>query len=101
MKPCLLLARLCDLCHSWKAARANRFLKILFIKNKLSDRMIKQLLNSVIAKYRDSSVSRRSVIDLASVVQTLDSAIQRFNNQGLLNNKQALKVLGTNLFRDF
>ena len=33
MKPRLLLARLCDLCHySWKAARANRFPKILLIK---------------------------------------------------------------------
>ena len=31
-------------------------------KNKLGDRMIKQLLNSVIAKYRDLSVSRRSII---------------------------------------
>ena len=30
MKPRLLLARLCDLCHySWKAARANRFPKTL------------------------------------------------------------------------
>ena len=29
MKPRLLIARLCDLCHySWKAARANRFPKI-------------------------------------------------------------------------
>ena len=64
MKPLLLLARLCDPCHySWTAARANSFPKILFIKNfKLSDRMIKQLLNSVIAKYRDLSVSRRSII---------------------------------------
>ena len=32
------------------------------LKNKLGDRMIKQLLNSVIAKYRDFSVSRRSII---------------------------------------
>ena len=33
MKPRLLLARLCDLCHySWKAARDNRFPRILFIK---------------------------------------------------------------------
>ena len=32
------------------------------LKNKLGDRMIKQLLNSVIAKYRDLSVSRRSII---------------------------------------
>ena len=32
------------------------------LKNKLGDRMIKQSLNSVIAKYRDLSVSRRSII---------------------------------------
>ena len=32
------------------------------LKNKLGDRTIKQLLNSVIAKYRDLSVSRRSII---------------------------------------
>ena len=33
MKPRLLLARLCDLCHYfWKAACTNRFPKILFIK---------------------------------------------------------------------
>ena len=31
-------------------------------KNKLGDRMIKQLLNSITAKYRDLSVSRRSII---------------------------------------
>ena len=40
-----------------------RFPKII-MKNKLSDRMIKQLLNEVIAKYRDESVSRRSLIVL-------------------------------------
>ena len=34
-------------------------------KNKLGDRMIKQLLNSVIAKYHDLSVSRRSIICLS------------------------------------
>ena len=34
-------------------------------KNKLGDRMKKQLLNSVIAKYRDWSVSRRSIICLS------------------------------------
>ena len=32
------------------------------LKNKLSDRMIKRLLNSVIAKYCDLSVPRRSII---------------------------------------
>ena len=35
------------------------------IESKLGDRMIKQLLNSVIAKYRDFSVSRRSIIRLS------------------------------------
>ena len=35
------------------------------LKNKLSDRMIKQLLNSVLAKNRDLSVSRRSIICLS------------------------------------
>ena len=34
-------------------------------KYKLGDRMIKQSLNSVIAKYRDLSVSRRSIICLS------------------------------------
>ena len=34
------------------------------MKTKLGDRMIKQLLNSVIAKYRDLSMSRRSIICL-------------------------------------
>ena len=34
-------------------------------KNKLGDRMIKQLLISVTAKYRDLSVSRRSIICLS------------------------------------
>ena len=35
------------------------------LKNKLGDRMIKQLLNSVIAKYRDLPVSRTSIICLS------------------------------------
>ena len=34
-------------------------------KSKLGDRMIKQLLNPVIAKHRDLSVSRRSIICLS------------------------------------
>ena len=41
------------------------FRRYYLLKNKLSDRMIKQLLNSVIAKYRDFSVSRRSIICLS------------------------------------
>ena len=35
------------------------------LKNKLGDRIIKLLLNSVIAKYRDLSGSRRSIICLS------------------------------------
>ena len=34
----------------------------IIMKNKLGDGMIKQLLNSVVAKYRYLSVSRRSII---------------------------------------
>ena len=34
--------------------------EVIKIEKKLGNRMIKQLLNSVIAKYRDLSVSRRS-----------------------------------------
>ena len=41
------------------------------IENKLSDRMIKQLLNWVITKYRNFSVSRRSIICL-SIRQIID-----------------------------
>ena len=35
--------------------------KKMIVKNKIASRMIKQLLNSVFAKYRDLSVSRRSI----------------------------------------
>ena len=45
--------------------KANRFaFRRYSLKNKLGDRMIKQLLNSVIAKYRDLPVSRTSIICL-------------------------------------
>ena len=40
-------------------------------ENKLGDRMIKQLLNSVIAKYRDLSVSRRTIICLSPRVRQI------------------------------
>ena len=53
----------CD--RSW-VKMADRFASRRYsLKNKLRDRMIKQLLNSVIAKYRDLSVSRRSIICLS------------------------------------
>ena len=41
------------------------------LKNKLGDWMIEQLLNSVIAKYRDLSVSRRSIICLSWITDLL------------------------------
>ena len=47
-----------------KAARAYGFSETK-TKNKLGERMIKQLLTSVIAKYLDLSVSRRSIICLS------------------------------------
>ena len=47
--------------------RSLRFSRTFIKKNKLGDRMIKQLLNSVIAKYRDLSVSRRSSICLSRI----------------------------------
>ena len=75
MKPCLLLARLCDLClYTPGRQRAlTAFRRYYLLKSKLSDRMIKQLLNSVIAKYRDLSVSRRSIICLSlQLQQTID-----------------------------
>ena len=44
-----------------------------FKKNKLGDGMITQLLNSVVAKYRDLSVSRRSIICLSlRLLQIID-----------------------------
>ena len=42
--------------------RSLRFPRIFIKKKPLGDRLIKQLLNSVIAKYRNLSVSRRSII---------------------------------------
>ena len=49
-----------------RVKKADRFASRRYsLKNKLGDRMIKQLLNSVIAKYRDLPVSRTSIICLS------------------------------------
>ena len=51
--------------RSLYAKMADRFTSRRYsLKNKLGDRMIKRLLNLVIAKYRDMSVSHRSIICL-------------------------------------
>ena len=50
-------------CHRSCVKMADRFASRRYsLKNKLGHRMIQQLLNSVIAKYRDLSVSLRSII---------------------------------------
>ena len=57
------------------------------LKKQLGDRMIKQLLNSVIAKYRDLSVSRRSIIclslQLQQIIDLLTTGKSRYFNQPL------------------
>ena len=64
LKETVLLSFLLSLLR--ENGRSLRFQRIFIKKkNKLGDRMIKQLLNSVIAKYRDLSVSRRSIICLS------------------------------------
>ena len=60
---------------------ADRFASRTYsLKNKLRDRMIyiKQLLNSVIAKYRDLSVSRRSIICLSQIIDLLATDKSRY-----------------------
>ena len=62
----LLLA----LALAWKMA--DRFASRGYsLKNKLSDQMIKQLLNLVIAKYCDLSLSRHSIICLSLQLQQI------------------------------
>ena len=48
------------------------------LKSKLGDRMIKQLLNPVIAKHRDLSVSRRSIICLSRIIDLLATDKSRY-----------------------
>ena len=62
--------RLLAIALAWKWQIAS-LPKDIHQKNKLGDRMIKQLLNSVIAKYRDLSVSRRSIIYLSLRIRQL------------------------------
>ena len=50
--------------------RSLRFPRIFIKKNKLGDRMIQQLWNSVIAKYRDLLVSRTSIICRSRLLAT-------------------------------
>ena len=58
--------------------RLFRFPKIFLKKNKHGDRMIKQLSNSVIAKYRDLSVSRRSIICRSRITDLLAADKSRY-----------------------
>ena len=63
VKETVLFSFLRPLLH--ENGRLLRFPRIFIKKSKLGDRMIKQLLNLVIAKYHDLSVSRRSIICLS------------------------------------
>ena len=61
---CSLLVYLISVITPGRQRALTAFRRYYLLENKLSDRMIKQLLNSVIAKYRYLSVSRRSIIEL-------------------------------------
>ena len=63
VKETVLFSLLRSLLH--ENGRSLRFPRIFTNKNKLGDQIIKQLLNSVIAKYCDLSVSCRSIICLS------------------------------------
>ena len=55
------------------------------LKNKLGDRRKKQLLNSIIAKYRDLSASRRSIICLNLPLRQIMICTKLTNHDILLN----------------
>ena len=57
------------------------FRRYYLLKNKLSDWMIKQLLNSVIAKYRDLSVASRSIICRSRIIDLLATNKSRYFTQ--------------------
>ena len=68
---CSLLVYVISVITPGRQRALTAFWRYCLLKNKLSDRMIKQLLNSVIAKYRDLSVSRRSIICLSLRLQQI------------------------------
>ena len=59
---CSLLVYVISVITPGRQRALTAFRRYYLLKNKLRDRMIKQLLNSVIAKYRDLSVASRSII---------------------------------------
>ena len=58
--------------------------QIASLKNKLGDKMMKQLLNSVIAKYRDLSVSRKSIICLSLRLRQIIELLATDTNHDIL-----------------
>ena len=63
---CVNETTLFSFCYRSCVKMADRFAcRRYSLRNKLGDRMIKQLLNSVIAKYRDLSLSCKSIICLS------------------------------------
>ena len=73
--PCVNDTKLSPSCDRSCVKMADRFAsRRCSLKTKLGDRMIKQLLNSVVAKYRDLSVPRRSIICLSLRLRPIRSA---------------------------
>ena len=73
------------------------------VDQKNGDRMIKQLLNSVIAKYRDLSVSHRSIIYLSLLLRQIIDLLATDNSQYFAQPrsiivKYVLVVLGLSLY---
>ena len=64
-RACSLLVYVISVITPGRQRALTAFRRYYLLKNKHSDRMIKQLLNSVITKYGDLSVSRRSIICLS------------------------------------
>ena len=59
---CFLLVYVISVITPGRQHALTAFRRYYLLKNKLSDRMIKKLLNLVIAKYREMSVASRSII---------------------------------------
>ena len=75
-----------------KKGRSLRFPKMV-VKNRLGDGMIKQLLNSVIAKYCDLPVSRTSIICLSLRPRQIIICSPLTNHDILFNLVQLLLIV--------
>ena len=63
-------------------SRQRVMIHIYLVDQKNGDRMIKQLLNSVIAKYRDLSVASRSIICLSLRLRQIIRSLRNHDDDG-------------------